>query len=111
MKKQFIDFITDCEPWHFIQAEKEWRISEVLACEVPGANDSKVLLPTSLILGCFQDLAAWLIMFSSKFELTGSVERIDQFSILKEKVKPEHMRFELWADFSSNSDKIGRAHV
>lgn len=110
MAKRLIDEISICKPWHFIQAEKDWRLVEVLDLTYP-IQENSIFLPSTLILGCFQELASWLILYSSQFNLSSSIERIDGFFLMKYRVNPDPMRFEMWAKNSTDNSVVlkGRA--
>lgn len=95
MKNLVIGRITACEPWQSIQGKKFWRAEEYLKTSWGAKNKTLTILSPALVMECFQLFAAWLILYSSRFNQTGNLNRIDRFKLLKWREIPEILNFQV----------------
>jgi len=78
-----IDKVTFYDTWKSIQGQKFWLSGEYLTNYACKQEKQPPFLSAGVVLDFFQQLAIWLILYSSEYQQSGFLKKINRLQILK----------------------------
>ncbi len=78
-----IDKVTFYDTWKSIQGQKFWLSGEYLTNYACKQEKQPPFLSAGVVLDFFQQLAIWLILYSSEYQQNGFLKKINRLQIIK----------------------------